>query len=599
VVDRVAAEVPDTLLLAEAFWMMEGYFVRSLGMHRVYNSAFMNMLKDEENAKYRTTIKNTIEFDPEILKRFVNFMNNPDEETAIRQFGDGDKYFGVCTLMVTMPGLPMFGHGQIEGYAEKYGMEYRRARTEEMPNEELIRRHERDIFPLVKRRYLFAEAENFRLYDLHFEDGTVNEDIFAYSNRAGGERSIVVYNNRYERSRGRFNSSASFAQRSSSGKTTRSVRIGDELGLSSDPAFYVAFREQRSGLWFLRQSREILEDGFYVELSGYESQVFLDFHEIEDNSLGHYRLLAGHLAGRGTRDIDTALKEIFVEPIHTAFHRLAAGELLASVCADNFDPSSLESSYRAFLQAGCAFSHIEMNDAAVGAMTRWLTAVRTVDRAATHHEKSAGAQPDDYASFLDYGREVNPAAGTILALLAFLTPIARLLSPDNRFAARSLIDEWMLDGPVERALASTDHPATDDLRVRLLMRIVPTHASWYWDILDSGSLAARVEQLFQDEIVRRWLGENRYEGVLWFHRESFLELVWWLFISAVLGVHAEIDDEHKRDEHLRSVFALTKSMLAALERSDYQVEHLVAALRSAQQREPGKQGSKGGKQRLK
>ena len=50
VVDRVAQEVPDTLLLAEAFWLMEGYFVRTLGMHRVYNSAFMNMLRDEKNA---------------------------------------------------------------------------------------------------------------------------------------------------------------------------------------------------------------------------------------------------------------------------------------------------------------------------------------------------------------------------------------------------------------------------------------------------------------------------------------------------------------------------------------------------------------------
>src|SRR5207253_10646908 len=41
VVDRAAVEAPDTLLLAEAFWLMEGYFVRTLGMHRVYNSAFM------------------------------------------------------------------------------------------------------------------------------------------------------------------------------------------------------------------------------------------------------------------------------------------------------------------------------------------------------------------------------------------------------------------------------------------------------------------------------------------------------------------------------------------------------------------------------
>jgi hypothetical protein len=46
--DRVAQEAPDTLLLAEAFWLLEGYFVRTLGMHRVYNSAFMNMLRDEK-----------------------------------------------------------------------------------------------------------------------------------------------------------------------------------------------------------------------------------------------------------------------------------------------------------------------------------------------------------------------------------------------------------------------------------------------------------------------------------------------------------------------------------------------------------------------
>ena len=116
VVDRVADEAPGTLLLAEAFWFMEGYFVRTLGMHRVYNSAFMHMLKDEENAKYRQSIKNILESEPEILKRFVNFMSNPDEETAVTQFGKEDKYFGVCTMMVTLPGLPMFGHGQVEGF---------------------------------------------------------------------------------------------------------------------------------------------------------------------------------------------------------------------------------------------------------------------------------------------------------------------------------------------------------------------------------------------------------------------------------------------------------------------------------------------------
>ncbi len=171
VVDRCAVEAPDTLLLAEAFWMMEGYFVRTLGMHRVYNSAFMVLLRDEDNAKYRHLMKNTLEFDPEILKRYVNFMNNPDERTAVDQFGKGDKYFGVCTLMATMPGLPMLGHGQVEGFTERYGMEYQRAYWDEQPDEYLVQRHEREIFPLMHRRYLFAEVADFLLYDFYTPDG--------------------------------------------------------------------------------------------------------------------------------------------------------------------------------------------------------------------------------------------------------------------------------------------------------------------------------------------------------------------------------------------------------------------------------------------
>src|SRR5262249_24116172 len=211
VVDRVAAEAPGTLLLAEAFWLMEGYFVRTLAMHRVYNSAFMVMLRDEDNAKYRLVVRNTIEFDPEILQRYVNFMNNPDERTAVDQFGKGDKYFGVCTLMATMPGLPMFGHGQVEGLTERYGMEYRRAYLDETADAELVARHERQIAPLLHCRELFAQSYDFRLYDFFTDDGWVNEDVFAYSNRRGGERELVVYRNRYGRTRVWIRASCAYA----------------------------------------------------------------------------------------------------------------------------------------------------------------------------------------------------------------------------------------------------------------------------------------------------------------------------------------------------------------------------------------------------
>ncbi len=136
-------------------------------------------------------------------------MNNPDEKTAAEQFGTLDKYFGVCTMMVTLPGLPMFGHGQIEGYREKYGMEYRYAKWNESIDDGLVRGHEWRIFPLMHRRYIFAEVDNFLLYDFYTPEGNVNEDVFAYSNRTGdpqnavaSERGLVVYHNKYADTRG-------------------------------------------------------------------------------------------------------------------------------------------------------------------------------------------------------------------------------------------------------------------------------------------------------------------------------------------------------------------------------------------------------------
>ncbi|HZY11100.1 MAG TPA: alpha-amylase family glycosyl hydrolase, partial [Bacteroidota bacterium] len=248
VVDRIQQEAPDTLLLAEAFWLLEGYFVRTLGMHRVYNSAFMNMLKKEENAKYRSTMKNVLEYNPQILKRFVNFMNNPDEETAVAQFGKGDKYFGICLMMTTLPGLPMFGHGQVEGLQEKYGMEYHRAYSDEQPDQELIARHEREIFPLLKKRHLFSEVDNFFLYDFFTDQGIVNENVFAFSNRNGNERALIVYHNTYNQTQGWIRTSVGY--RGENGTIIQQT-LGDALSLSKESGTCTIFRNHITGLEYI------------------------------------------------------------------------------------------------------------------------------------------------------------------------------------------------------------------------------------------------------------------------------------------------------------------------------------------------------------
>jgi glycosidase len=333
VVDRVAAEVPGTLLLAEAFWLMEGYFVRTLGMHRVYNSAFMNMMRDEENAKYRSVIKNTLEFDPDIMKRYVNFMSNPDERTAIDQFGKGDKCFGVAALMATLPGLPMFGHGQIEGFTEKYGMEYQRPRYDETADHWLVERHEREIAPLLHRRSLFAESRHFLLYDFFQGSGVVEENVFAYSNRNGGDRALVVYNNRYGSAHGTIDYSAAYADKGAG--QLRQQRLREGLGLSGDSAAsnIVAFRDSLTGLKYLRRASELNDRGFTLDLHAYQCHVFLDWRELRATAEQPWDRLCDQLNGGGVANLDDALVNLELRPVHNAL-RMQLDSSMVRLLAD-------------------------------------------------------------------------------------------------------------------------------------------------------------------------------------------------------------------------------------------------------------------------
>jgi hypothetical protein len=249
-------------------------------------------------------IKNTLEFDPQILKRYVNFMNNPDEKTAVEQFGNGDKYFGVATVLSTLPGLPMFGHGQIEGFREKYGMEFRKPKWDETPDEGLIRGHEWKIFPLLHRRYLFADVEQFFLYDLFTSGGTVDENVFAYSNVFNDERGLVVYHNRFADTSGWIKVSAAYLD-----KTTGDLRqksLAEALGLPFEG--YVIVKDYVTHLEYIRSCEELWQKGMYLELHAYQHHVLMDWRFVEDEK---WKDVYDALNGAGVESMQARWDEMF------------------------------------------------------------------------------------------------------------------------------------------------------------------------------------------------------------------------------------------------------------------------------------------------
>ncbi|MGD8396543.1 MAG: alpha-amylase family glycosyl hydrolase [Candidatus Eiseniibacteriota bacterium] len=579
VVERVAREAPDTLLLAEAFWLMEGYFVRSLGMHRVYNSAFMVMLRDEDNAGYRSVLKNTLAFDPQILKRYVNFMSNPDERTAVDQFGKGDKYFGVCTLLATMPGLPMIAHGQVEGFAEKYGMEYQRARWDETPDPYLVGRHEREIFPLLSDRWRFADVERFRLYDFWTTEQAVNEDVFAYSNDAGGERSLVIYHNRYADTRGWIRQSVPVAVRDGDGRRVEVRVLGDGLRLSREAGRFAIFRDQAQGLEYIRSSAELCDQGLYVELGAYERHVFVDFREVQESAERPYGQLSAFLDGRGAPSIEEAMRELLLQPLHGPYRELVHPgfvrwlvEQRASDAPGAVDAALDDLERRVAVLARAVDAHLGHRDAGDGgAGSGGVRGGGAGDGGARNAAAGAGDRQDtphdDRATV--FARELSrkaaatwhlprlPGASTIERdLVARLDDdpaawptlhgwlvthaLGRLASEtDVAERSRSWIDAWLLGRILIRALVDLGLTSAEAGRAVERIKVLTSHQHWH---RTPGTGTARVrailEPIFRDGAAQSLLGVNRHRDVLWFSKEGFEDLVGWLFLVAAIDLAA-------------------------------------------------------------
>ncbi len=585
VVDRVAAEVPGTLLLAEAFWLLEGYFVRTLGMHRVYNSAFMNMLRDEENAKYRSYLKKTVEFDPDILKRYVNFMSNPDERTAVDQFGTGDKYFGVSVLLATLPGLPMFGHGQIEGFTERYGMDFKQARLDESPNEDLIERHQHLIAPLLKSRHLFAESTNFLMYDFWDDYGTVDENVFAFSNRHHRERAVILYNNSYHSTHGTIHSSVGFLDKSTGELTQRSLGFG--LELPDEESLIVAFRDSVVGLEYLRRARDLREQGLTVGLRGYQHMALLHWRELRPTASHPWDRLCDALNGSGVYSVEESLSRLRIRPLLDALRHAVTLESCGAFAAVARELRLEDSPAIAEPEAGIALIPDEPveDDAAV-------EAVRKVEKL----EPALDARLEDFLAkahlFADRVAELFESEGRsaeyesaerqhlpqadIDACRVFAQATARLPLAVESFPeglARAALAALPSDAPNPIAARGGAHawaPALAWLvfqtlparfssvemyeRLNLRWALAETFSSVGLEGEAAWKAAAQVRVLlkfceanascmrtveFWDDPDVRWLGGvNASDGVEYIHGERFEELICWCQLPALLRLAA-------------------------------------------------------------
>jgi glycosidase len=549
VVDRINNEIPNTLLLAEAFWLLEGYFVRTLGMHRVYNSAFMHMFMREENSKYRELIRNTLHYNPEILKRYVNFMSNPDEETAVAQFGKDDKYFGVAIMMVTLPGLPMFAHGQVEGYSEKYGMEYKRAYHDETPDMHLVHRHEAEIFPLLQRRYLFSQVNNFELYNLIDQHGNVNEDVIAFSNMHSGERALICFHNKYKETSGWIKHTVGRNVGSTEHPHIIYKSLGQGLELSLAPNVYYTFKDQKRNLEYIRSAQELHEKGLFLELKAFSYHVFVDFKEITDTS-GDYEKLRRHLHGKGTPDLQEELHMVRIFPILLKLSELISkntikvfNDVIHTPQTDNMDEAlkPIINRYESFARALISYFNEPSDTSPHVAKLKYE--IKMI--------KSALSTLDiEKRSMVDFSMANN-------MLILYVHTVIRSYEQSSN---KKLYNILRLGKSIEEltvALAMDDQLVENsNSALRLfLSEELPSDPGLF--------ISGKVNRIFDIPEVQEFIRCNQHEGIQYYRKERMEELLLWLYTFFVLSDQSKTGNE-KAD-------TLLKKILGASDQSRYRL----------------------------
>jgi hypothetical protein len=452
----------------------------------------------------------------------------------------------------------------------------------------LIERHGREIFPLLRKRYLFASSQRFRLYDLKGGDGSVNENVFAFSNGTDTERALVVYNNSYERTDGFIHATAPYTVKTQNGREERGETLGTALGLGGGEHRFCIFREQRSGLWFIRRSNAIRDRGLYVSLDGYQTSVFLDIHERSDSAERDLARLEGELGGAGVADIDSALMGLELRPAQSAFGSVATGRFLREVGQalmgsrgiDEERFSEVRRGYRDYLIKLTAFRKATRSVGyGVTSLERHLSAVLSIPHLDTtdHHSGTYRRAIGRYLTGLK-GR--SDRTHLVTAWVLTVPTIEMYGDPELP------IGQWGIDGWIDFSQV----PDADPERLRRSLRIAARLPEWEHALSaptprgeeepSRGQTAvAALDYLLASDDVPSFLSLHSREDNTYYDSTAMDELLWIVFsLSLIRTVSTSPLGGRTAAARVETLYDVVSVVETANESSGGSLEHLRATL---------------------
>jgi hypothetical protein len=432
-------------------------------------------------------------------------------------------------------------------------------------------------------------VDRFLFYDFVTPDGGVCEDVFAYSNQSGGDRALVLYHNRYGHTRGWIRNSAAFSIRAGMEGRKKTVRrsLAEGLELSNRSDRFCIFRDQTTGLEYLRSCQDLWQNGLYVELNAYQAHVFLDFREVADREGAPYRDLAGLLGGRGVQNVDREMHILFLRPVLDAFESLVNPEMMKRMLSVTrirgkglSDPAllpELDRKIRALLNEICRKTHAGGDVEAVrGEIVKRLEILLALRAGGNKLPVPGPAKTAAAKRLIKAHLDEDPRRFGVLLAWAIVRLLGKVRD-DGRWPehSRSWVDEWRFGDAIARALEDLGESAVDAWKSVAEVRFLTLHQDWHKmdgrEKTESGSV---LRALVVDPSIREFLQFNYFQGVQWFNKEAYEELTAWLLCIAAVE-HAASATGPAAAKRIGKAYDVVRQLLDAMKKSGFRVNGLM------------------------
>jgi hypothetical protein len=450
----------------------------------------------------------------------------------------------------------------------------------------------RQIFPLFHRRRLFAGVEDFLLYDFFAPSGQVNEEVFAYSNRLGDERALVLYHNRFGDTRGWVKTSTAFLEDQPDGSRAMVQRsLGQGLDLPDDPNAYVLFRDLVNGQEYIRNCADLHANGLFVELLAYQTQVFLDFRIVRDAPDGRYARVNSYLGGKPVPSVDEAMQEMFFQVVHQPYRELVNAGMLRFLIdgrcqklGNQPDEIALEQVLQkssALLRASASFlGRSVQTEPIAGLMQSRVAAILMLPILKETLPGGRSKKFAEAARLIQTKMDPDPFDWTAALISALTASTGMLIASDPVDAAlvgRDWLDEWLLRKVVREAFVEMPISPAGAQYGADLVRVLT--GQFGWQRMTGLTPASVMQAWLKDPAVAAILGVNTFDQVTWFNQEAMDTWLDWMLVVGTVDVLA--DPAFKPAEQVKQIASIHATVLKlrrAAEAAGYKADKLEAIL---------------------